>query len=119
MTVCEWNDLLDYVLKNFKIRYDDFGKEAYLPYRKRRIVGFVRYDRKEILFDRGICGETERVTWAHEALSIYYYSLLKIIRHDDEIEKEAGALCKDRVFTEILCGYIRKAKGVKADTEGQ
>ncbi|MGA1792057.1 MAG: hypothetical protein ACMUIM_11270 [bacterium] len=119
MTLSEWKDLLDYVLKNFKIRYDDFATEAYLPYRKRRIVGFVRYDRKEILFDQGICGETEKVTWAHEALSIYYYSILKIIRHDDEIEKEARALCKNRAFNEVLSGYIQKLKGVKPAPDGQ
>ena len=106
MTLSEWTDLLDYILKNFKILYDDFRKEAYEPYRKRSVVGFIRFDRKEIFFDQEIYGKTEERTWAHEALSIYYYDILKIIRHDDEIEKEAKALCENDLMTGILRKYI-------------
>ena len=119
MTISEWKNLLDFVLKNFKIRYDDFGKKAYQPYRKRRIVGFVRYDQREVYFDQEISGETEVLTWAHEALSIYYYLILKIIRHDDEIENEARALSKNSVFTEILREYIAKVKMVGPDPASQ
>ena len=119
MTVSEWKNLLDFVMKNFKIRYDDFGKKAYLPYRKRRIVGFVRYDQRAVYFDQGISGETEVLTWAHEALSIYYYLILKIIRHDDEIEKEARVLSKNSLFTKILRDYIAKVKMAGPDSASQ
>ena len=110
MTAFEWKELLDRIVENFAIRYDDFGAEAYRPYRRRRIVGFVRFERREILFDRDIKGSTEEVTWAHEALSIHYYHFLGVIRHDDEVEREARALCEDAVLVEILREYIRRAR---------
>jgi hypothetical protein len=110
MTAIEWKDLLNFILKNFIIRYEDFGKEGYHPYRERHIMGFIRFDQREIFFDKEISGKTEELTWAHEALSIYYYHILKIIRHDDEIEKEARELCKDTIFCDILREYINKVK---------
>jgi len=110
MTACEWKQLLDRILETFTIRYDDFAAEAYRPYRERRIVGFVRFDRREIIFDRDIGGSTEEVTWAHEALSIHYYHFLGIIRHDDEVEREARALCKDAILAGILRTYIRNVR---------
>jgi hypothetical protein len=110
MNVIELKDLLNFILKNFIIRYEDFGKGEYHPYRERHIVGFIRFDQMEIFFDKDIRGKTEELTWAHEALSIYYYHILKIIRHDDEIENEARELCKDNIFCNILREYIHKAK---------
>ena len=118
MTVSEWTELLDYILKNFKVIYDDFRKEVYEPYHKRGIVGFIRFDRKEIFFDQDIRGKTEEWTWAHEALSIYYYAILKIIIHDDEIEKEAKALCENAMMTGILKRYILLAKSGDANPPG-
>ncbi len=112
MTISEWKELLDYILNNFTIRYDDFEKEEYKPYRERRIVGFVRFDQKEVFFDKGISGKTEELTWAHEALSIYYYYILKIIKHDDEVENEARALCNNTPYSEILRGYINTARPI-------
>ncbi|MGA1795337.1 MAG: hypothetical protein ACMUIL_05690 [bacterium] len=110
MSPSEWKQLLDRILETFTIRYDDFSAEAYRPYRQRRIVGFVRFERREILFDQDIEGSTEEVTWAHEALSIHYYHFLGIIRHDDEVEREARSLCKDAAYVEILRKYIQKAR---------
>jgi len=110
MTVTEWKDLLNFILKNFTIRYEDFGKEEYNPYRERRIVGFIRFDQKEIFFDRDIHGKTEELTWTHEALSIYYYQILKIIRHDDEIESEARELSKNIILSDILREHIDRVR---------
>lgn len=107
MTAFEWKKLLDRILETFTIRYDDFSAEAYRPYRQRRIVGFVRFEHREILFDQDIEGGTEEVTWAHEVLSIHYYHFLGVIRHDDDVEREARALCQDAVLVGILRRYIR------------
>jgi hypothetical protein len=110
MNVLEWKKLLDFILKNFTIRYEDFREALYGPYEKRRIVGFVRFDQKEVFFDKRISGKVEELTWAHEVLSIHYYHILKVIKHDEEIENEAIMLCNNPVHSEILRAYINKTR---------
>lgn len=108
--ISDWKKILDYITDNFDIRYDDFNKDEYCAYRERNIVGFVRFDKEEIFFDQAINAKIEELTWAHEALSIYYYHILKQIKHDDEIEEEAKKLCQDKEFTSLLRQYIDKAR---------
>jgi hypothetical protein len=102
-------DLLDRVLQKildaFVIVYADFSAEEYQPYRKRGIGGFVRFDEHKIFFDQFLTPREEALTWAHEILSIYYYWLEGIIRHDDEIEHEARALCADAGCLTVLARY--------------
>jgi hypothetical protein len=101
--------LLDTVLKkildSFSIVYIDFNAEEYRPYRERGIGGFIRFDEGKIFFDRHLPPEEEDRTWAHEILSVYYYWLLGIIRHDDEVEKEARSLCEDEGCLMVLRHY--------------
>ena len=110
INLSDWKMLLDLISKDFSICYADFSKDEFRSYRERKVVGFIRFEDKKIFFDNKIEGKVEKITWAHEALSIYYYHVLKIIRHDDEIEEEARALCKDKRYTGILNTYISKIK---------
>jgi hypothetical protein len=102
-------DLLDNILQKifdaFVITYADFSAEEYQPYRKRCIGGFVRFDQGKIFFDRLLPPREEAITWAYEVLSIYYYWLEGIIRHDDEVEQEARALCEDAGCLAVLRRY--------------
>ncbi|MBW2039621.1 MAG: hypothetical protein JRI46_08510 [Deltaproteobacteria bacterium] len=106
--------LLDNVLRkifnSFSVVYVDFNSEEYRPYKERGIGGFVRFDEWRIFFDRHLPPEEEDRTWAHELLSIYYYWLLGIIRHDDEVEIEARLLCEDEGCLAVLRRYLRLAR---------
>ena len=110
--------LLDNVLQKifdaFFIVYADFSDEEYRPYRKRGIGGFVRFDEGKIFFDRFLPPREEVITWAHEVLSIYYYWLEGIIRHDDEVEQEARALCADEGCLAVLKRYQGLARGARS-----
>jgi hypothetical protein len=112
-------DFLDRVLQKiidaFVIVYADFSAEEYQPYRKRGIGGFVRFDERKIFFDRSLPPREEAITWAHEVLSIYYYWLEGIIRHDDEVEQEARALCADAGCLAVLRRYQGLARGGGGD----
>jgi hypothetical protein len=106
--------LLDEVLQKifdaFSIIYADFDREEYQPYRERGIGGFVRFDEGRIFFDHNLPPDEEDRTWAHEILSIYYYWLMGIIRHDDEVEREARYLCDDEGCLAILRRYQGMAR---------
>ena len=104
------NTILPKILDVFSICYVDFDAEEYRPYRERRIGGFVRFDEEKIFFDRHLPPEEEDRTWAHEILSVYYYWLLGIIRHDDEVEREARSLCEDEGCLTVLRHYQRLTK---------
>ena len=93
------------ILNVFCIVYVDFNREEYRPYRERRIGGFVRFDECKIFFDCNLSPEEDERTWAHELLSVYYYWLVGIIRHDDEVEREARALCHDEGCRTVLWYY--------------
>ena len=110
INISDLKDVLDFIINNFNIRYEDFEKDKYRVYKKRKILGFVRFDQKEIYFDQGIHNKVEEETWAHEALSIYYYQILNIIRHDDEIEEQAKELCRNPELSNILREYINKVR---------
>lgn len=103
--------LLDTIVRQivnaFFIVYADFSAEEYRPYRERGIGGFIRFDEGKIFLDRNLSPEEEDRTWAHEVLSVYYYWLEGIIRHDDEVEREARALCQDEGCLEVLKRYQR------------
>jgi hypothetical protein len=102
--------VLQKVLNTFSICYVDFDAEDYRPYRERGIGGFVRFDEGKIFFDYRLPPEEEELTWAHEVLSIYYYWLVGIIRHDDEVEMEARSLCADETCRAVLHRYQQLAK---------
>ena len=106
--------LLDEVLQKifhaFSIVYADFESEEYQAYRERGIGGFVRFDEARIFFDRNLPPDEEDRTWAHEVLSVYYYWLRGIIRHDDEVERDARQLCEDADCLAILRRYQGMAR---------
>ncbi len=107
------DDVLRKILDAFAIVYADFNGEEYRPYRERGIGGFVRFDEGNIFFDLHLPPEEEDRTWAHEGLSVYYYWLEGLIRHDDEVEMEARRLCEDERCVAVLRRYQRLArKGV-------
>ncbi len=107
--------LLDEVLQKifdaFSIIYADFDREEYQAYRERGIGGFVRFDKGRIFFDRNLPPDEMDRTWAHEILSIYYYWLMGIIRHDDEVEREARRLCENEGCLAILRRYQGMVRG--------
>jgi hypothetical protein len=112
------DDVLRKIVSAFSIVYADFTAEEYRPYRERGIGGFVRFDEGKIFFDRLLPAEEEDRTWAHEVLSIYYYWLKGVIRHDDEVEAEARYLCEDEGCRAILRRYQGVAKGRKHRGKG-
>lgn len=101
------DDVMRKIISAFSICYVDFTAEEYRPYRERRIGGFVRFDEGTIFFDRRLSPAEEDRTWAHEVLSVYYYWLRGIIRHDDEVEGEARSLCEDEECLAVLRRYRR------------
>ena len=103
--------VLQKILDAFSICYADFDAEEYRPYRERGIGGFVRFDEEKVFFDCHLPPDEEDRTWAHEILSIYYYWLVGIIRHDDEVEVEARSLCEDETCRAVLHRYQRLARG--------
>jgi len=105
------DDVLRKICNAFSIVYADFNEKKYHAYRERRIGGFVRFDEGRIFFDRSLPPDEEDRTWAHEILSVYYYWLMGIIRHDDEVEKEARHLCEDEGCLAILRRYQGMARG--------
>jgi len=105
------DEVLQKIVHAFSIVYADFDREEYQAYRERRIGGFVRFDEGRIFFDRNLPPDEMDRTWAHEILSIYYYWLMGIIRHDDEVEREARHLCKDGGCLAILKRYQGMARG--------
>lgn len=110
MDVSLLKSVLQEIVTSFSIVYVDFNSEEYRPYKDRGIGGVVRFDEGRILFDTDLPPEEEYRTWAHEVLSIYYYWLLGIIRHDDEVEMEARLLCEDKECLSVLRQYKRLAK---------
>ena len=100
-----FDTVLQKILDSFSIVYFDFDAEEYRPYHERGIGGFVRFDERKIFFDRRLSPEEEDRTWAHEILSVYYYWLVGIIRHDDEVEMEARLLCEDEGCLAVLRHY--------------
>ena len=101
------DEVLRKILDAFSICYVDFHAEEYRPYRERGIGGFVRFDEGKIFFDCWLPPAEEDRTWAHEILSVYYYWLRGIIRHDDEVESEARSLCEDEECLAVLRRYRR------------
>ena len=112
------DDVLRKILDAFAIVYADFNGEGYRPYRERGIGGFVRFDEGKIFFDIHLPPEEEDRTWAHEVLSVYYYWLEGLIRHDDEVEMEARRLCEDASCVAVLRRYQRLARKGVAPGEG-
>jgi hypothetical protein len=105
------------ILAAFAIVYVDFDEEAYRAYRERGIAGFVRFDERKIFFDYHLpVGEEDR-TWAHEVLSVYYYWLKGIIRHDDEVESEARRMCEDKECLAILRRYQEQTRQGRSGSE--
>jgi hypothetical protein len=109
------DDVLKKILNAFSIFYVDFTAEEYRPYRERGIGGFVRFDEGKIFFDRRLSPAEEDRTWAHEVLSVYYYWLRGIIRHDDEVEQEARSLCEDEECLAVLRRYRRSVATTRLD----
>ncbi len=95
--------ILKEITATFSIYYADFATE-------RGIGGFVRFDEKKIFFDVNLVTKEEEKTWAHEILSIYYYWIKGIIKHDDEIEKESISICADKRCLAVLRQYQSSAK---------
>lgn len=110
MNAGQLDDMVRSISESFAIELVDFGAEPFEPYRRRKIGGFVRFDERKVFFDICLPSSEEDVTWAHEFLSIYYYSMCEIIRHDEEIEHEARCLCQDQCCLEVLQRYRIHAK---------
>jgi hypothetical protein len=110
------DEVLQKIFSAFSIVYADFNGKEYHAYRERGIGGFVRFDEGRIFFDSNLPPDEEDLTWAHEILSVYYYWLLGIIRHDDEIEREARRLCGDERCLTILRRYQGIARGTAPDS---
>ena len=110
------DNVLRHIFNSFSIVYADFNSQEYGPYRERGIGAFVRFDQKTIFFDRHLPSHEEDRTWAHEILSIYYYHMLGVIRHDDEVEREARLLCQNDGCLSVLRHYRRlvQARGPKS-----
>jgi hypothetical protein len=104
-------EVLHKIFHAFSIVYADFDGEEYQAYRERGIGGVVRFDERRIFFDRNLPPDEEDRTWAHEILSVYYYWLKGIIRHDDEVERETRRLCENKGCLAILRRYQEKARG--------
>lgn len=105
MNLKELDIILKQVTSTFKIIHIDFNCPQFAPYRERKIGGVVRFDEKTIYFDCGLSRKEEKLTWLHEILSIYYYTQ-DILRHDDEIEKEARKLYNQRGVKPLLEKYM-------------
>jgi hypothetical protein len=107
------DDVLRKILDAFSICYVDFTAEEYRPYRERGIGGFVRFDKETIFFDCRLPPAEEDRTWAHEVLSVYYYWLKGVIRHDEEVEGEARFLCEDEECLAVLRRYRRSVAATR------
>ncbi|MFQ5835298.1 MAG: hypothetical protein ACE5HR_05180 [bacterium] len=107
METSEFDRILSQILSSFKIRYVDFGKLQFRPYKDRRIGGVVRIDTGEIMIDKNLSGAEEDRTWVHEILSIHYY-FRGILKHDEEIEKETRKICRDHQKCLILKRYQKR-----------
>jgi hypothetical protein len=127
-------EVLHKIFHAFSIVYADFDGEEYQAYRERGIKGFVRFDERKIFFDyclnrsrrwpfgqshpRHLPPDEEDRTWAHEILSVYYYWLKGIIRHDDEVEMEARRLCENKGCLAILRRYQSAAREMAMPVPG-
>lgn len=111
MTPQELENIIRLVLGHFIIKYDDFKKTQYKVYKDRGIVGFIRFEKNIIYLDQEVYGKEEEITWAHEILSVYYYYVLGIIKHDDEIEAESRNICNDKNICTLIRRYIKKIRG--------
>jgi len=112
------DDIVRIISTSFMIRFVDFGAAPFEAYRRRKIGGFVRFDERTVFFDVCLPSWEEDVTWAHEVLSIYYYDMCEIIRHDDEIEREARKLCEDECCRAVLERYRNGAKELSLSSLG-
>jgi hypothetical protein len=111
-------EVLHKIFHAFSIVYADFDEEEYQAYRERGIGGVVRFDERRIFFDRNLPPDEEDRTWAHEILSVYYYWLKGIIRHDDEVEREARRLCENKGCLAILRRYQSAAREMAMPVPG-
>ena len=118
MNADQLDEVLRIISESFVMAFVDFGAAPFEPYRRRKIGGFVRFDERTVFFDVCVPSSEEDVTWAHEILSIYYYTMREIIRHDDEIEREARQLCEDECCREVLRRYRDCAKKLSSTSPG-
>jgi len=102
----EFEHILNVVLSSFNIRYVDFDQDQFRCYKERRIGGVVRIDTGEIVIDKNLSEAERDRTWVHEILSVCYY-LNGVLRHDEEIEREAQSICGDHEKYLILKKYQR------------
>jgi len=112
MNAGQLDGIVRIISESFAIEFVDFGTPPFEPYRRRKIGGFVRFDEHTIFFDVGLPTSEEDVTWAHEVLSIYYYTMCDTIQHDEEIEREARRLCEDNCCREVLQRYRNHVRGL-------
>jgi len=101
--------LIENLTSSFKVVYKNFNCQEFSPYLKRKIGAIIRFDEKTVYIHTGLTEREEKLTWLHEALSVFYYQN-NIFRHDEEIEKEARKMYEDSQACLILEDYIKKYK---------
>jgi len=102
--------LLKNLTGSFKVVYKNFNCQEFSPYLERKIKAVTRIDERTVYIHKGLTEKEEKLTWLHEALSVFYYQN-NIFCHDEEIEKEARRICEDSQACFILENYIKKYKG--------
>jgi len=109
MDLKKLNLILENTISEFKIAYVNFNRPEFAPYQKRKIGAVVRFDEKIIYIHSELPRREEELTWLHEALSIYYYNE-GMLRHDEEIEKEARRIYKQPGVGPLLTKHIERVK---------
>jgi len=99
------DNILRFMASRFKIVYLDFSQSEFAPYWERKIKGLVRLDEGTVYIHSELSRRERELTWLHEALSIYYY-YKKLLRHDEEIEKETERIYQQAKVRSLLRKYV-------------
>lgn len=101
--------ILRQITSLFKIVYVNFADSELAPYLERKIGAVTRLDENTIYIHSGLSPREEKLTWLHEALSIYYYQN-DILRHDEQIEEETKRIFRSSEVQSLIAKYIKRYK---------